>query len=262
MRGGPSADQRDAYRVLLLLRLVFVMAVGRVDILQRLVEEATPEETAQRLASVCADVTGVPSAAIVLMDDDVALGVLPATDPIAARIARLQHDRRDGPVVDAYRLGRPVYEPELLAPHVATKWPVFQPAALELGIRAAFAVPLQVGTCRLGAISLQSDRSRALTQAQQTAALTMAAIAAQAILVLKAGPPLGRLVSELRSNAEYDVEVNQAAGMVSSQLHGSVAHALIQMRAHAFSNDTTLIETARQVLARTIRFNGNGTALA
>jgi hypothetical protein len=235
------------------------MALGRGDILSRLVEEATPEQTAQRLAAVCADVTGVPSAAIVLMADEVSLGVLPATDPVAARIAQLQHDRHDGPVVDAYRFALPIYEPNLVAPHVATKWPVFQPAALELGIRAAFAVPLQVGTCRLGAISLQSDRARPLTAAQQAAALTMATIAAQAILVLKAGPPPGRLVAELRSNAEYDIAVNQAAGMVSAQRHGSVAEALIHMRAHAFSNDSTLIDVARQVVARTLRFNGDGT---
>jgi hypothetical protein len=236
-----------------------MMGFGRRDILSKLVEEVTPEQTAQRLAAVCADITGVPSAAIVLMDDDVALGVLPATDPIAARIAQLQHDRGDGPVVDAYRLGTPVYEPNLVAPHVATKWPVFQPAALELGIRAAFAVPLHIGTYRLGAISLQSDRPRALTPAQQTAALTMATIAAQAILVLKAGPPPGRLISELQSNADYDVEVNQAAGMVSAQLHRSVAQAIIHMRAHSFSNDIALIEVARQVVDRTLRFDRGDT---
>ena len=236
------------------------MSLGRGDILSRFVEEATPEQTAQRLAAVCADVTGVPSAAIVLMTNEVALGVLPATDPVAVRIAQLQHDRRDGPVVDAYRFGRPVYEPNLVTPNVATKWPVFQPAALELGIRAAFAVPLQVGSCRLGAISLQSDRARPLTAAQQAAALTMATIAAQAILVLKAGPPPGRLVSELQANAEYDTAVNQAAGMVSTQLHGTIAQALIHMRAHSFSNDITLIDVARQVVARTLRFNGDASA--
>jgi hypothetical protein len=34
----------------------------------------------------------------------------------------------------------------------------------------------------------------------------MATIAAQAVLVLKANPPPSRLVSELESNAEYDMK--------------------------------------------------------
>jgi hypothetical protein len=233
------------------------MGLARDVILSKLVEAATPEQTAQRLAAICAEVTGVPSAAIVLMDDELRLGALPATDPVAVRIARLQHDRRDGPVADAYRLGLPVYESDLVAPHVAKKWPIFQPAALELGIRAAFAVPLQVGTCRLGAISLQSEEPRLLTKEQQTAALIMSTLAAQAVLVLKANPPPGRLVSELQSNAEYDIEVNQAAGMVAAQIHRSVAQALVHMRAHSFSTDTTLIETARRVVARTLRFDAD-----
>jgi hypothetical protein len=34
------------------------------------------------------------------------------------------------------------------------------------------------------------------------------------------------------------------------------------MGAHAFSNDTTLIDVARQLVARAIRFDGDGTAHA
>lgn len=36
---------------------------------------------------------------VMLMIDEFARGALPATDPVAARSAQLQHDRRDGPVV-------------------------------------------------------------------------------------------------------------------------------------------------------------------
>ena len=255
--GVPSDDQCDSYQGGFLPRVSFVMGNLREDTLSRVIQAATPERTAQRLCEVCADVTGVASAAIVLLDDEVGLGSLPATDPVAARIALLQRDRCEGPVVDAYRFGLPVYEPNLDAPHVAPKWPIFQPAAIQLGVRAAFAVPLRVGSCRLGAISLQSDRLGPLTADQQAAALMMSTLAAQAILVLKANPPPGRLVKELQSFAEYDMAVIQAAGMVSVQINRNVTQALIHMRMHAFSNDTTLIDVARQVVARTLRFDAD-----
>lgn len=164
--------------------------------------------------------------------------------------------------MDAYRLGLPIYEPNLEAPHVATKWPNFQPAAIDSGVHAAFGVPLRVGAFRLGALSLQSDKPGPLTQDQQTDALIMSTIAAQAILVLQANPPPGRLVSELHANAEYDAAVNQAAGMIAVQLNRSVAQALTYMRIHTFESDSTLIEVARQVLARTLRFDDGNTPIA
>lgn len=83
----------------------------------------------------------------------------------------------------------------------------------------------------------------------------MAAIAAQALILLQAGAPAGTVASELEANADFQYIVHQASGMVAAQLDVSVGQALIRMRAHAFGNDRTLTDVARDVVDRRLRFD-------
>jgi hypothetical protein len=50
--------------------------------------------------------------------------------------------------------------------------------------------------------------------------------------------------------------VNQAAGMVSVQLEVSVDEALFRLRARATVNDRALLDIAKDVVERRIRFDG------
>jgi len=43
--------------------------------------------------------------------------------------------------------------------------------------------------------------------------------------------------------------------MVAAQLDVTVAHALLRLRAYAFANDRPLAAVARDVVARTLRFD-------
>ena len=122
-------------------------------------------------------------------------------------------------------------------------------------MRAVFGLPLQVGAVRLGALDLYCDRSGPLTDDQHADALVMADVAAQAVLLLQAGAPAGRLAAELEANADFQYVVHQAAGMVSVQLGISVGHALIRLRGYAFGNDRPLVEVADDVVARRLRFD-------
>ena len=83
----------------------------------------------------------------------------------------------------------------------------------------------------------------------------MAGIAAQVVLVMQAGAPAGQVASELEAGADFQYVVHQASGMVAAQLDVSVAVALIRLRAYAFGNDRTLVDVARDVVARELRFD-------
>jgi hypothetical protein len=48
--------------------------------------------------------------------------------------------------------------------------------------------------------------------------------------------------------------VHQAAGMIAVQLGITVADALVQLRARAFSTDRPIVDIARDVVARRLRF--------
>lgn len=140
----------------------------------------------------------------------------------------------------------------------APRWPAFAGPAVEAGVRAVFGFPLQVGAVRLGALNLYSDTPGPLSDDQHADALVMADVAAQAVLVLQAGAPPGRLAEELEASGDFQYVVQQAAGMVAAQLEVSVGQALVRLRAYAFGNDRPLVEVAEHVVARRLRFEAPG----
>jgi hypothetical protein len=226
----------------------------RARILARMVTGGDAESESQRLCQVCAEVTDVSGAGIMLMSGDVARGSVCSTDDVSAVIERLQYDLGEGPCVDAYHLDRPVLEPDLADPE-GSRWLAFRGAAVDAGARAIFGFPLQVGAVRLGAMNLYRDRPGPLGDEQHADALVMADVAAQAILVLQANAPPGALAAELEVGADFRFVVHQASGMVSAQLGVSVGQALVRLRGYAFGNGRSLTEVACDVVNRRLRFD-------
>ena len=210
----------------------------------------------KRLCQVCAEVTAVSGAGIMLMWSDVPAGSLCTTNKMSDRIEQLQYALGEGPCVDAYRQDWPVLEPDLAEPSTS-RWPAFSPPAIDAGVRAVFGFPLQVGAVRLGALNLCCDRPGPLSDDQHADALVMAGIAARSILVLQADAPPGALAAELEEGADFHYVVHQAAGMVAAQLDVSVGQALVRLRAFAFANDRPLTEVARDVVEKTLRFGAD-----
>lgn len=224
----------------------------RERILERLLGRGPAELATTRLCEVCAEVTGMSGAGIMLMSGDVPRGSVCSTDEVSALIEDLQHALGEGPCIDAYEHDRPVLEPDLAHP-TTPRWLAFTGPAVEAGVRAVFGFPLQVGAVRLGALNLYRDRLGPLSDDQHADALVMASIAAQAVLMLQANAPPGTLATELEAGADLHLSVHQAAGMVAAQLHVSVGQALIHLRAYAFGNGRPLAEVAADVVARRLR---------
>lgn len=226
----------------------------RLRILSRLVGRGTPELGTQRLCDVSADVTGMSGAGIMLMSGDMPQGSVCTTNKVSALIEQLQYTLGEGPCVDAYRHDRPALEPDLAQPRTP-RWLGFSGPAIRAGVRAVFGFPLQVGAVRLGALNLYCDRPGPLSDDQHADALVMADVAAQAVLVLQANAPPGKLAAALEEGADFHYVVHQASGMVAAQLEVSVGQALIRLRAHAFANDRPLAEVGTDVVARKLRFD-------
>ena len=225
----------------------------RLAILDRLLGHGSGYTT-ERLCQVCADVTGATGAGIMLMAGDVPSGSVCTSDAVSALIEQLQYDLGEGPCVDAYHQDRPVFEPDLAHP-AAPRWLAFTGPVVDAGARAVFGFPLQVGAARLGALNLYNDRPGDLTDDQHIDALVMADVAAQAVLLLQADAPPDTLAVELEANANFQYVVHQASGMVAAQLDATVSQALIRLRAHAFGNDRSLTDVARDVVDRRLRFD-------
>ena len=179
-------------------------------------------------------------------------GTAGVSGPGIAKVQELQLSLGQGPCVDAWAGAEPVTESDLAEP-VLVRWPVFAQAAVESGVRAVFAFPLQLGAIRIGVLTLYRDRPGELSADEFGDGLVLADVAVQLILGLQAGAPPDRLHELLAEQPAYWTEVHQATGMISAQLGVSLDDAFVRLRAHAFAENRQLRDVANDVVASRLR---------
>ena len=95
----------------------------RLRILTQLVSRGAFGLETRRLCEVCAEVTGMTGAGIMLMSGDIPGGAVCTTDKVSRLIEDLQFMLGEGPCVDAYNTDRPILEPDLARPGRRGGWP-------------------------------------------------------------------------------------------------------------------------------------------
>src|SRR5215216_4164081 len=113
----------------------FVPSDRLLRILARLSSDTAGAAGTGRLCTVATEVTKLSGAGITLMRANEPHTVICTTDSVSAHIEELQYTLGEGPCIDAFRLGRPVLEPDLAARQVVS-WPVFSRSAVAGGARA------------------------------------------------------------------------------------------------------------------------------
>ena len=206
------------------------------------------EPIGRRLCRASVEFLGVTGAGVAFMEETAHRGLLWASDAITARVEELQYTLGEGPSIDAHLRGVAVHEHDLAAPTVL-RWPVFSQAAVELGVRALFAVPVRMGVVRFGTLSLYRTSPGPLSAAADYDAWTMADLLARAILSAQAGVPPGAIASELEALASYHVEVHQATGIIATRLRVSPEEALLVLRARGYAEGRVISEVAADVVA-------------
>src|SRR4051812_2474259 len=99
----------------------------------------------RRLCEVAVDRLGVQAAGVALMSSSQSRSLLSVSGDLGGIVEELQFDLGEGPCLDAFTAGRPSLEADL-SDGGRQRWPVFADAAVELGVHAVFAFPLQVGS--------------------------------------------------------------------------------------------------------------------
>ena len=177
-----------------------------------------------------------------------------ASDQLASELEELTLTLGEGPCVDAIT-GGPAFVADLTAPGCLTRWPVFAPAAANAGVRAVFALPLQVGAIRLGVMDLYRAQPGDLDAEQLADALLLADTACA--ILLDAAQADGSHPDGHRPEPASPThpEVHQATGMIIAQLGVTAAVALTRLRARAYAHDRRLRDVAADVVARRLRFH-------
>jgi GAF domain-containing protein len=227
------------------------------------------DPVADELRRLCARaMTTLPAtgAGLSVLSADRQYSLLASADPASEQLEELQFVLGEGPCVDAAAAQRPV-----LVPHLAhagpARWPGYTPAASELGVQAVFAFPLQVGAAQLGVLDLYRNDPGHLTGDELRCALGLVDDAVAILLdgqERRAGPAQPPDAPEWRLDADPvqaaamlpgPVELFQAQGMVMAQIGGTLTEAMARIRAYAYARDRRLIDVARDIVARKVRFD-------
>jgi hypothetical protein len=211
------------------------------------------------LAHVCAAAVvgvGVDGAGVTVMASRTARETVYATDGTATELEELQLTLGEGPCMDTFTDGGPALAVDLNDARYLTRWPGFTPAAIDSGAQAVFALPLQIGAIRLGALDLYRSRPGPLSPRELADALVFAETAGMLLIDAAAGthPEAAELAWQHDDPTADHGVVHQATGMVLVQVGVSAAEAFARLRACAYADSRPLGEVARDVVERRLRF--------
>lgn len=207
------------------------------------------------LATVCRAITTllpVRGVAIFLMGNQSTQGIASTTDSRTASIQDLEFTLGEGPGIDAFSQIEAVCVHDLDS--VASRWVFFAPAASGLGVRSIYSLPLRSGRLAMGTVTLWSDRSGSLDDAQLVDAVLVAELVSEVVLTMQSETASESLASSL-DLSDHRIVVHQATGMISAQLNCAIDEALVRLRVDAYAAELPIDEVAKAVIARQLRFD-------
>ncbi|MEN8649183.1 GAF and ANTAR domain-containing protein [Streptomyces sp. 21So2-11] len=215
-------------------------------------------EAQAQLCRACVNLLSVTGASISIAGSMGVRATWCASDPTAARLAEAQYTLGGGPCQSALDAVAPVFAPDLTRGSDVRRWPFFAQQAIELGVKAAFSLPLGSSVLAIGTLDLYRTTPGRLSDRDLRIALLACDAITFTVLKLHSGSDAandGGVASWLdAAEADHD-EVHLAVGMVMIQLNVDPQQALDRLRARAFAQSRTVTEVARDVVARTARFH-------
>lgn len=209
-----------------------------------------------QLIAACADSLPVDGVGLSVVTDGGPRAIMGATDGRAQSVEDLQFSLGEGPCMEASAVGRPVLLPDLAGTAARLRFPAFAAGALDAGVRAVFAFPVQIGGIKLGVLDVYRELPGALADDGLSEALAFADAAGVVLLHARAETDGGELAPWLADPLSDRAEVHQATGMVSVQAGVSLAEALLLLRARAFASQRPIQDVAKDVVARRLRLGG------
>lgn len=235
------------------------LAQAFVDLADTLVQGFEVLEFLQLLCTRCVDVLDVAAAGVLLADEGHELRLVAASSEQMRilEVFEMQHD--EGPCLEAYRSGEQVVAIDLAV--AGQRWPQFAPTAVEARFRSAFGFPLRLRAERIGALNLFLTTPGAMDQADVRAAQALADVAAIGILQERALREARVVTDQLQHALDSRVIIEQAKGIVASQLQVGMEQAFDSLRRYSSRSQLSLREVAKAVIEGNLHPRGLGDPL-
>jgi len=219
-----------------------LLATTFVQLTDTLVTDFDVVELLTLLADRCVEVLGVGGAGLMLVGPDGDLRVVASSSEAMCGLELFELQSREGPCLDCYHAGQPVFEVDLAAN--GHRWPRFAAEALGAGFRSVDALPMRLRGKVIGALNLFQVRPGPLAQADVDAAQSLADVATIAILERRAALETQVLNEQLQLALNSRIVIEQAKGIVAERKGLSMEAAFRALRNHARNSDLRLIDVA------------------
>lgn len=222
------------------------LAEAFVGLSERLVDHRDVVDVLDRLVAACVQLLGASAAAVLLADQQGAITVVAPSSEKIRLLEEFQLLRGEGPGLDCARTGVAVTSEDLHAERA--RWPVFAPAASAAGFGSILAVPLQLGTQTIGALSIFRAPAASGLVNTQLLAQAFADVVTISILQKRAVQHTTLVVAQLQHAVDSRVVIEQAKGMLAERHAMTMDAALVVPRRHARDRNHKLADVAAGVI--------------
>lgn len=217
-----------------------------VEMADTLVDDYDVVDLLTGLAGRCVTLLGASAAGVMLASPAGSLGLVASSSEAMRLLELFELQAQEGPCVDAYRSGETTGHEILITG--SGPWPSFTAAALEVGFRSAFAIPLRWRDVTLGALNLLSVSQEPMGDGDKIVARAFADLAALSIVQHRASAEARRLNEQLSGALTSRVVIEQAKGVLAERAGVDLAEAFSRLRSYARGNNLRLTDVALAVV--------------
>jgi ANTAR domain/GAF domain len=216
-----------------------------VELADTLVADFDVVDFLHGLADRCVQLLDVDAAGLMLADQRGSLRVVASSSEQARLVELFQLQHEEGPCLECFQSGRPVYEADMAA--AAQRWPVFAPAAAEAGFAAMQALPMRLRDEVIGAMNLFMHSPRRLGESGLRIGQALADVATIGLLQERNLRHQEVLAEQLQGALNSRIAIEQAKGMLAERLHLDMGQAFELLRGQARIQNRRLAELAAAV---------------
>ncbi|GAA1932277.1 GAF and ANTAR domain-containing protein [Nocardioides hwasunensis] len=224
-----------------------------VELSQELIEDYDVIDMLAQLTASCASLLDISSAGLLLGDSRGQLHLAAASSERTHHLELFQLQRDEGPCLDSFHDGEPVSAPDLDA--AAHRWPQFQRAALDVGIRSVHALPMRLKDNVLGAVGLFGDETGDLHEDDLALAQALVHVASVAIVHERAATDRASISALLDYALTSRIVVEQAKGALAYAGDLDMDDAFAVLRLYARDHRRKLSEVANEIVNRLLPYD-------
>lgn len=216
-----------------------------VQLADTLVSDYDVVDLLHELVSHCMRLFDVAAAGIMLSGQQGNLQVLASSTQRTRMLELYEVQANEGPCWDCVRSGEPVAAADLVA--AGNEWPLFSPAARDLGFRSVQAIPMRLRFETIGALNLFGAETRLMLEQDKRAARALADAATIGILQQRSIERSEVLTEQLQLALTNRVLIEQAKGILAQAGNLDMDQAFETLSAYGRRRSTRLAETARRL---------------